>query len=299
MAETQTLDLIAEAATVAEATNLFDTAHPQSLLLDIGMPDGSGIDVLRHVREHGSQCVVIVLSNYLDPETYNRCSELGADFVFSKSEEFEQAVETLCALSIRMGSTKPGMPVSARVRRAKLVIASQGGLRLRPALLLFKLAQRFDANIEMSLHGRTTSVKSILGLLALCAGCGAEVKVAADGPEAEEAISAITEFFASGFHETQGPVIPPTAPGNGDMILIADDETSTREEIKRILDKKGYQTLTAQNGVEVVAILTANLGDIKAVVLDLIMPEMDGIKALSVIRRMRATLPVLAMCNSA
>jgi phosphotransferase system HPr (HPr) family protein len=299
MAEMRTLDLIAEAATVADATNLFDTAQPQSVLLDVGLPDGSGIDVLRHVREHSSQCVVVVLSNYLEPETYNLCSELGADFIFSKSDEFEQAIETLCALSERMGSTKPDMPAAARVRRARLVVTSQVGMHARPAALLTKLAQYFDADIEISLSGRTVNAKSILDVMTLCAGHGAEVKVAADGPDAEEAISAITGLFESGFHESRGLAAQPAAPGNGDLILVADDETSTREEIKRILDKKGYRTLTARNGVEVVALLPAHLGDIKAVVLDLIMPEMDGSKTLSVIRRMSASLPVLAMSRSA
>lgn len=299
MAETQTLHPIAEAATVAEATNLFDTTHPQSLLLDIGLPDGSGIDVLRHVREHSSQCVVIVLSNYLEPETYNRCSELGADFLFSKSDEFEQAIETLRALSERMGSTKHDMPAAAHVRRAKLVVTSQIGMHARPAAMLITLAQRFDADIEISLNGLTVSAKSILGLLTLCAGHGAEVKVAADGPDAEEAISAITGLFESGFHEPWGPAVQPAAPGNGDTILVADDDTSSRDMIKELIEEKGYQAVVARNPAEAMAILTASLRDIKAVILGRIAPEVDGTRTLSAIRQMSPNLPVLAMSDSA
>ncbi len=104
--EIPSLRLIGQASTVAEALNLIDTATPKVVVLDLGLPDGTGIDVLRHVRETNSKCVVIILSNYLDPETYNRCSELGADFLFSKSDEFEQAIETLRALS---SGTERGM----------------------------------------------------------------------------------------------------------------------------------------------------------------------------------------------
>lgn len=200
MAETGSLHLIAEAATVAEATNLFDTTHPQGVVLDIGLPDGSGIDVLRHVRERNSRCVVIVLSNYLEPETYNRCSELGADFLFSKSDEFEQAIETLRGLSPRTGASAHEMPPAARIRRAKVAVMSPFGLHARPATMLVKLAQAFDSDIQISLNGVTTNAKSILGLLTLDAGYGAEVKVAADGPDAGEAIRAVTQLFECRFH---------------------------------------------------------------------------------------------------
>ena len=82
------------------------------------------------------------------------------------------------------------------------------------------------------------------------------------------------------------------------MILVTDDEAGIREVIKRILEEKGYRAVVARNGVEAIAILTANLSDIKAVVLDMIMPEMDGTQALFAIRRMSSDLPVLAMSGS-
>jgi phosphotransferase system HPr (HPr) family protein len=295
MADVQSVDLIAEAATVADAVNLFDTVHPQSVVLDIGLPDGSGIDVLRHVRERNSQCVVIVLSNYLDPETYNRCSELGADFLFSKSDEFEQAIETLRALSERMRDASREIAAAARVHRAKLVVRSQIGLRAGTAAMLVKMAQYFDADVDLSLNGRSVNAKSILGILTLGAGYGAEVKVAAKGTDAEEAIHAITHLFESSFHEPRGAA---AQPNNGGTILMADDDPIIREVIKRILENSGYQTVVARNGLEAIALLTANPSAIQAVVLDMIMPEMNGAEAMLAIRRMSSDLPVLAISGT-
>lgn len=307
IAENPSLRLIGQAATVAEASSLLDAMEPTAVVLDLGLPDGTGIDVLRHVRETNSKCVVIILSNYLDPETYNRCSELGADFLFSKSDEFEQAIETLRALA---NGTERGMqdrPEAERVHRAKLAVTSPIGIHARPAAMLVKLAQSFDADIEISLNGHSTSAKSILGLLTLCAGCGAEAKVAAVGADAEEAIGSITALFACGFHEAQTVVAhgarttsEAAAPlrDKGATILIADDDDGIREMVKRILEGSGYQTVTARNGVEAVALLTANRGTIKAAVLDMIMPEMSGLEAMSAIRRMSPNLPLLAMSGS-
>ncbi len=79
---------------------------------------------------------------------------------------------------------------------------------------------------------------------------------------------------------------------------MADDETGTREKIKSILGERGYRILTVRTGLESLASLTANLGDIRAVILDMSMPDMDEIKAVSAIRRMSADLPVLAIGDS-
>lgn len=93
MAQIPSLRVVAEAGTVAEATNLFDTVHPQTVVLDLGLPGGCGLDVLRHIRKTKGKCRVLVLSNHTEPETRRSCNELGADYVFGKSAEFEQAIE--------------------------------------------------------------------------------------------------------------------------------------------------------------------------------------------------------------
>ena len=101
VADRPCLRLVAEASTVAEAKHHLKTARPEAVVLDLGLPDGSGLHVLGDVRRCCVECVVIVLSEDVDFETCKCCRELGAKFVFRKSNEFEQAIETLCALSGR------------------------------------------------------------------------------------------------------------------------------------------------------------------------------------------------------
>lgn len=291
------LHVAAEAETVTEAIALFDAVRPDAVLLDLALLGGSGMDVLRYIRGKGGRSVVIVLSNYLEPETYNRCSEWGADFLFSKSDEFEQAIETLSALAER--ETAPKKPSANALRcRAHLAVTSPVGIHARPAAMLVKQAQAFNADIEISHNGNSTSVKSIMGLLTLCAGYGAKVKVTATGRDAQEAIRAITRLFVSGFENAPVPGTPAgvtTGPGKGQAILVADDNDVFRGLIKTILEKHGYRVVEARNGVEAVALLTADTGDIRAVVLDMIMPEIDGRETMSVLRRMSPSLPVLTM----
>ena len=203
--EVPILRVAAEAGSVAEANTLFDILHPEAVLLDLALPGGSGTDVIRHIREGNScQSVIVVLSNYLEPEMYNHCSELGADFLFSKSDEFEQAIETLRSLAER--ETLTSIPERGILkRRATLSVTSPIGMHARAAVMLVQQAQGLDADIEISYEGNKTSAKSFLGVLSLSVEYGTQVTVTATGPDADKAIRAITRMFACGFDEPPLP----------------------------------------------------------------------------------------------
>ncbi len=64
--------------------------------------------------------------------------------------------------------------------------------------------------------------------------------------------------------------------GQEGKVLLVDDEELVRDLGTRILTRAGFQVLTAGDGSEAVEIYRRNRSDIQVVVLDLIMPEMDG-----------------------
>ncbi len=84
-----------------------------------------------------------------------------------------------------------------------------------------------------------------------------------------------------------------------DTILIAEDEPVQRRILTTMLTKKlGYQTIAAENGRQIMKHLQAsNIGDIRAVILDLDMPEMDGFETLQALRQYRPDLPVLILTS--
>jgi two-component system cell cycle sensor histidine kinase/response regulator CckA len=75
---------------------------------------------------------------------------------------------------------------------------------------------------------------------------------------------------------------------NGGTILLIDDEEDLRRAGKRILGKHGYQILTASDGEEALQIYQNRAGEIDLVLLDMVMPKLDG-KA--VFRRLRQIDP--------
>ena len=74
-------------------------------------------------------------------------------------------------------------------------ITLAGDLHARPAGSLAIAAARFESSIELATIGRTADAKSILSVMGIGATSGQVVTVRATGPDAEEAVAAITEIL--------------------------------------------------------------------------------------------------------
>jgi phosphotransferase system HPr (HPr) family protein len=81
-------------------------------------------------------------------------------------------------------------------------VTSPQGLHARPADLLAKQANRFEAQIEIIRGCDRVDAKSILAILTLGATQGTELLLEATGPDAEDALRALSELFESEFAES-------------------------------------------------------------------------------------------------
>jgi phosphocarrier protein len=81
-------------------------------------------------------------------------------------------------------------------------IVNQEGLHARPAARIVRLASTFESDIELVKDGLDVNGKSIMGVMMLAAECGSSITIRANGPDAEQAVQALTELVASGFGET-------------------------------------------------------------------------------------------------
>jgi two-component system cell cycle sensor histidine kinase/response regulator CckA len=64
--------------------------------------------------------------------------------------------------------------------------------------------------------------------------------------------------------------------GNGELILVVDDEPQIREVSRRVLEMSGYEVETAGDGVEAIAVFARNQDSVKLLITDTDMPRMDG-----------------------
>ena len=84
-------------------------------------------------------------------------------------------------------------------REATIVI--QDGLHAQPAAKIVRLASTFNSDVELFKDGMAVNGKSIMGVMMLAAECGSSIMIRADGPDAEQAVSAISQLVAEGFGE--------------------------------------------------------------------------------------------------
>ena len=74
-------------------------------------------------------------------------------------------------------------------------------------------------------------------------------------------------------------------------ILIIDDDVAVRTTVRHLLERAGYQIVEAGDGREG----SRMLDGVDLVITDLLMPEVDGVNLLGMIRREGLTVPVIAM----
>ena len=87
--------------------------------------------------------------------------------------------------------------------KTSITISNKLGLHARASAKLTKLAGGFRSEIHLSRTGRRINAKSIMGVMMLAAGLGAEIEIETDGPDEQEAMSALRDLIDAKFGEGQ------------------------------------------------------------------------------------------------
>ena len=85
--------------------------------------------------------------------------------------------------------------------RVKAAIVNQRGLHARASAKFVATAAKFKSEITVVKDDNSVSGRSIMGLMMLAAAKGTTVELIASGPDAREAIAALTSLIAARFHE--------------------------------------------------------------------------------------------------
>ena len=99
VADVPYLSVAGECSNGAEAVAAFDALGPDVVLLDLEMPEGNGLSVLRHVRPSGVP--VIVMTNHASYRVRERCYSFGAHVVIDKLQVSSRLLPVLDELAHR------------------------------------------------------------------------------------------------------------------------------------------------------------------------------------------------------
>ena len=86
--------------------------------------------------------------------------------------------------------------------RRTVTIVNPEGLHARPCHAMVATANDYESSLQVRYGGRSVNGKSILQLMTLVAGPGAELELLADGQDAESLVVALQALIEAGFGET-------------------------------------------------------------------------------------------------
>ncbi|HWR20606.1 MAG TPA: response regulator transcription factor [Verrucomicrobiae bacterium] len=94
-----TIELVGQAQDAPGAAEAIRRLKPDLVILDLRIPGGGGIHVLREIKQHAPAPIVVILTNYPYPQYRKQCHEAGADFFFDKSMDFDKVPALLQQLA--------------------------------------------------------------------------------------------------------------------------------------------------------------------------------------------------------
>ncbi|MFT8320915.1 MAG: phosphocarrier protein HPr [Bacillus sp. (in: firmicutes)] len=72
-------------------------------------------------------------------------------------------------------------------------VIADTGIHARPATLLVQAASKFDSEIHLEYKEKKVNLKSIMGVMSLGIGQGADIKISAEGNDEQDAINGLAE----------------------------------------------------------------------------------------------------------
>ena len=117
--------------------------------------------------------------------------------------------------------------------------------------------------------------------------------------EVESELQSGTQFkvflpASQAIRETEETFDTTISSGREELILLVDDEASIREVTQASLEFHNYRVITASNGIEAIALYAQQSQEIAVVLMDLTMPEMDGITAMRILKKLDPDIKLIA-----
>ena len=180
---------------------------------------------------------------------------------------------------------------AARIPGAKagdyvLIKVADTGMGMTPEII-DKIFNPFFTTKEIG-KGTGLGLATVLGLVKSHGGC---VTLSS---EPGKGTTFRVYFPTAARSETSAPFAEAApVPGHGELILVVDDEENIRELISGTLSQFGYSVIVAEDGVEGTSRYALAMNEIKLVITDLDMPNMNGVTMIRVLRQMNPKLKII------
>ena len=198
---------------------------------------------------------------------------------------------TISAENIVIDDNYAGMHLDAKVGSYVVISVSDTGVGI-PQELLDRIFEPFFTTKEFG-KGTGSGLSTVTGIIkghngfinvSSTASIGSNFKVYL--PAANTNANQKTEYLK-------------TPLGNGELILVVDDEPSIRDITLTSLEQHNYKAITANDGIEAVALYAQHKNQISGAIIDMMMPSMDGKTTITTLHKMNPNLRMIAVSGLA
>jgi two-component system, cell cycle sensor histidine kinase and response regulator CckA len=200
---------------------------------------------------------------------------------------------TLTAENLELDNYYAQMNTEAKAGRYVAITVADTGRGIPPAILAkifapFYTTKAVGKGSGLGLATALGIVKSHGGFLQVTSqiGKGSQFKIFLPATTLPLAQIATTEPTGS-------------AGGQGELILVVEDELPVRQVTETTLLRNGYRVLTADDGADGVAVFAQNRNEVGLVLTDMVMPFMDGAATIRALRKIKPEVKIIAISGVA
>ena len=157
-----------------------------------------------------------------------------------------------------------------------------------PPEIVDRIFEPFFTTKEIG-HGTGLGLSTVIGIVK---SHGGFVDVQSDRQQGTQFKVFLPAYDTTVSHPEENAVIPQ---GRSELVLVVDDESSMREVTKATLETYNYRVLTASNGIEAIALYAREHQAIDLVIMDIMMPEMDGKTAIRTLKQINPEVDIVAV----
>ncbi|MDM9381385.1 response regulator [Chlorogloeopsis sp. ULAP01] len=193
---------------------------------------------------------------------------------------------TITAENLVIDENYARMHLEAKVGSYAVITISDNGVGIPPEILE-RIFEPFFTTKELG-KGTGLGLSTVIGIVK---SHGGFVNV-----YSEVGHGTSFKIYLPAAQETETELVQELEPlaGKGELIMVVDDEPAIQEITKASLEAYNYQTLIASDGIEAIALYAQNRNKISVVLMDMMLPSLDGITAIRTLQKINPSVKIVA-----
>lgn len=179
------------------------------------------------------------------------------------------------------------MNIDAKTGAYIVITISDTGIGIPPEIL-DRIFEPFFTTKEVG-KGTGLGLSTVIGIVKSHGGFVNVSSKLGQGTKFEVYLPSLEEAPASRVEDSEMPR------GHGELILVVDDEVAIRQITQTSLETYSYKVLTASDGIEALAMYAQHQEEINVVLIDMMMPAMDGPTTIRTLRRIKPQVKIVAV----